>query len=131
MSSSKKISTKNKKSKLPASLIILGLLELVLPLAIIWMIVPASLDIASHIGNKAITVGSYMPLGAILALFIGQIFFGIRLQQSQNKSGMLNYGQRKQAIIVFSLSIIVFIIALPLTLIFAVSPIYSLLSEIR
>jgi hypothetical protein len=120
-----------KKSILPMSLIIVGALSLIFPLWIIWIIVPNTLNLASTVHDSAINVFSYLPSAIILALFIGEIFYGVRLYRVQKEKGELSLDQRKIAKRFLIIGLLAAFVSLPLLMGNILAPIYSIMTDLQ
>jgi hypothetical protein len=120
-----------KKSILPMSLIIVGALSLVFPLWIIWIIVPNTLNLASTVHDTTINVFSYLPSAIILALFIGEIFYGVRLYRVQKEKGELSIDQRKIAKRFLIIGLLAAFVSLPLLMGNILAPIYSIMTDLQ
>jgi hypothetical protein len=126
------VSTEDKKkSILPVSLIIVGALSLVFPLFLIWILVPNTLNLASTLHYATINVFSYIPSAMILALFIGEIFYGVRLYRVQKEKGELSPDQRKIAKRFLIIGLLTAFVSLPILGWNILAPIYSIMTDLE
>ncbi len=120
-----------KKSILPWCLIIMGTLALIIPLAILWILLPPIVTLISSLGGGSIGLVIALPLAGILGFFIGQIFYGISLVRKQIKAGGIDAIQIKWAIILLVGGVIVAFLFIPAFLISIMNPLYGIIESIK
>jgi hypothetical protein len=120
-----------KKSKLPKSLIIIGIVVLLFPIYMVIHILPQLSGLIENLGGGPNGFLLLMSIIGIVSFFIAQIFYGITLVSAQKRQGGLSVIQKKIASGFFIFGIIVGVLSIPALIISIVSPIYAIINGIK
>lgn len=121
-----------KRSHLPLILIILGILESIQPLTMIFTVIPRLSKLYQNLNISGYNpIMSYGLIGAIVLIALMQIIYGVMLMSKQKSTGSLIEIQKKVAKILLIIGVAVTVISAPIMIGYVITPIYKLTNDIN